>query len=519
MSLQSKVREEVDLHITGDGGSSNQHTNQIPPVENFQKHSVMRIFSNHLNRQRYEGALTFNLCAFVLPALYSTLSKLWVANIDSSQVVTTDVYTYLGVIIEVINEGLPRASWLIIGDKSSRSLASRLQLAYTLITIQIILGTLLSFVFLAASPTLAGLFVPAAVREASLKYVRISSFLALSSAIEYSVSIATRALDRPDVPLIISSTKFLVNIFLDLILISKIHIKQVTPTVNMQAVIRLSCDMGASFAGLAYFLYRNQFIRRRAEESGIKPSLSALKVLVRPGAFMFTESAVRNALYLWLVHGIITMSADYATAWGIFNTIRWGLVMVPVQALEASSLAFVGHRWGSWRANKGIEELRPVMTKPEMKRIVEPAMKSLILALIVEVPLCIFFSIWGAESFALFLSDSEPVAIITAKMWKTIDWCYIFYAVSTQLATIPLATVPRWYLYQSLVSNIFWVLPWAITVTQIGMTADTAWRYHSVVFGGSLVVSFWIILVVDALWAWKLLKGKLVLPFFSDVDM
>lgn len=42
------------------------------------------------------------------------------------------------------------------------------------------------------------------------------------------------------------------------------------------------------------------------------------------------------------------MGQNYATAWGVFNTIRWGLVMVPVQALEATSNAFVGHRWGVW---------------------------------------------------------------------------------------------------------------------------------------------------------------------------
>jgi hypothetical protein len=95
---------------------------------------------------------------------------------------------------------------------------------------------------------------------------------------------------------------------------------------------------------------------------------------------------------------------------------------------------------------------------------------------------------------------------------QTIDWCYIFYAVSTQMATILLATIPRWYLYQSLASNLLWVLPWAIAVTKIGITADTAWRYHSVVFGGSLVVSFIIILGADLLWTWKLLKGTMKLP-------
>lgn len=48
---------------------------------------------------RYLGLLVFNFGVFLLPALYSILSKLWVANINSSQVVTTNVYTYIGVIV------------------------------------------------------------------------------------------------------------------------------------------------------------------------------------------------------------------------------------------------------------------------------------------------------------------------------------------------------------------------------------------------------------------------------------
>lgn len=109
---------------------------------------------------------------------------------------------------------------------------------------------------------------------------------------------------------------------------------------------------------------------------------------------------------------------------------------------------------------------------------------------------CLSFSLAAAEPFALYLSDSSRVSRLTAKMWRTIDWCYIFYAVSTQLATILLATRPRWYLYQSLVSNLCWVLPWAVVVTRVGITEENAWTYHSVVFGGSLVFSFFDILGV-----------------------
>lgn len=102
-------------------------------------------------------------------------------------------------------------------------------------------------------------------------------------------------------------------------------------------------------------------------------------------------------------------------------------------------------------------------------------------------------------------------------MWKTIDWCYIFYALSTQLATILLATRPPWYLYQSLVSNLCYVLPWAIVVTTIKLNPADAWTYHSLVFGGSLVFSFFDILIFDGLWIWRLLKGKMRLPQIRDV--
>lgn len=298
----------------------------------------------------------------MLPALYGTLSKLWVANIDSSQVVTTDVYTYIGVVVEVLNEGLPRTAFTVIGDKSTRTMRSRIGLSYTLIIVQPILGLILTFVFLGASKQLAAAFVPVEVRKTSLNYVRISSVQALSSAIEVAVASATRALDHPDVPLVISSTKFVVNIILDLLIISKFHVGHRTPTVNGQALIRMACDLTSALTGLVYFLYIALKLKRRSREleGKVRPSFASLKTLVRPGVWTFLESAMRNAIYLWLIHSIVNMGQDYATAWGVFNTIRWGIVMVPVQALEASTLTFVGHAWGKWRAEVG-----PTLKKPK----------------------------------------------------------------------------------------------------------------------------------------------------------
>ncbi|OJD16946.1 hypothetical protein AJ78_02928 [Emergomyces pasteurianus Ep9510] len=468
-------------------------------------------------RSSYPGALLFNFGAFLLPALYGTLSKLWVAKIDSSMVATTDVYTYVGVIVEVLNEGLPRAAWVIIGDVK-RPFNSRLGISHSLIIFQSALGLIMSLIIISAAREFSATFVPGVVNDVSVSYVRISAFSALSSAIEIAVANSTRALDKPDVPLIINSTKFAINIVLDLLIISRFHIGSHRPTVTMQASIRLACDMTSAVVGVIYFISTTS-VGRFADKwvwRGSPPSLKALLVLAWPGSITFVESVIRNTLYLWLVAGVVSMGSDYATAWGVFSTIRWGLVMVPVQSLESAALAFVGHAWGRWRHEAGINKARPKCSHRDLIVIASPALLSAVISLLIEVPLCIALGIHGCQRFALYLSGSQTVSEITAHMWRTIDWCYILYAVSTQLATILLATRPPWYLYQSLLSNLLYVLPWAIVCQVANLEAQSAWTYHSIVFGGSLVFSFFDVLLVDAVWAWMLLAGKMHPGIFHE---
>lgn len=157
-------------------------------------------------------------------------------------------------------------------------------------------------------------------------------------------------------PLLLSSAKFLLNIALDLLLLSPFRVRapSADPGIATQAGVRLACDLSAAFAGLAYFLLT--MARRRGARP--RPSLGALKTLLPAGALTLAESGVRNALYLWLVNGIVAMGNAYATAWGVFTTMRWGLVMVPVQALEATSLAFVGHAWVGGRGGRGVRTRR-----------------------------------------------------------------------------------------------------------------------------------------------------------------
>ncbi|CCC12897.1 unnamed protein product [Sordaria macrospora k-hell] len=156
----------------------------------------------------------------------------------------------------------------------------------------------------------------------------------------------------------------------------------VKPTVLAQAGIRLACDVTSAAAGLGYFVW---VARRKVREHGRVDGEGMGKtawwwtagfwLMAKEAVYTFAESAVRNAIYLWLVNRIIGLGADYATAWGVFNTIRWGLVMVPVQALETSALTFVGHQWGVWKKQKeGVS--KPAASWKEIKRISRPAINS-----------------------------------------------------------------------------------------------------------------------------------------------
>lgn len=299
--------------------------------------------------------------------------------------------------------------------------------------------------------------------------------------------------------------KTAVNIILDVLFVSTYRVSKGTATIKVQGIIRLCCDASGALAGLLYFIHISGLLPFRRFEAGDtrKPNFAGLILMAKPGSYTFAESAVRNALYMWLVAGIVTLGNDYTTAFNIFNAIRWGLVMVPVQSLEVTSLTFVGHAWGAFKARA-----RRYATNYDLLLIIRPAVLSSLIALAVEVPLCLLMSFKTAYPFALYISNSATVARITAHMWRTIDWCYIFYAVTTQLAAILLASRPRWYLYQSLMSNLLYVLPWAIVVQVKGLESGDPWMWHALVFGGSMVFSAGTVGLVLILWA-KRLKGGL----------
>ncbi|KAK2713043.1 uncharacterized protein LOC136025301 isoform X2 [Artemia franciscana] len=446
------------------------------------------------SRKSYFGAVCFNIATYLIPAIYSTLSKLWIAKINADSVATTDAYTYMGVIVEIWNEGLPRASYLVIGDVTLPGNV-RLNALHTLIGFQAMGGLILSLLFLILAPHFANTFVPEETVIQSINYIRISSFSTFFNVIDFTLGIGLRALDRPDVPLVISLSKTVANIVLDFLFLSTFRVTE-SVNVETQAATRLVCDFCGSVAGITYYFTTVK----------LKPKLkvASLKSLIVPGMYTFAETLLRNGLYLWLVAGIVSLGANYATAWGVFNTIRWGAVMVLTNALYDAACAFTGHQWSVSKP----KDDRSCLTWNDVMHITKYSRASAAIALIFEIILAITFSFWLVEPFAYFLSESLEVAALVKMMWISIDWTYILFSISTQLSAILLSTLPVFFFIKSLLGNLLWVLPWSIALSTLSISAEEAWQYYAIIFGGSLVIGFIMQLISLGGWVYFNMKRK-----------
>ncbi|TVY82521.1 hypothetical protein LSUE1_G003878 [Lachnellula suecica] len=529
---------------TGGGADNAENgTAKNDDVEDTSKKvSVWVRIARKCHRKTFVGAVFCNFWAFFFPALHVILSKLLVGHIDPNQVATTKLYTWMSVAGLVLNDGLPRAAWTVIGDDTTRSRHSRISLSYTLILFQVVFGIAVSGILMASAERNAvspSATVSGGMSKTSLAYVRYDAMSALTSAIEIGVFNSARALDHPEIPMLVNFVKFSLNMILDVTVMSQYGTLVHQPSMINQAAINMTCDLASAALGLWYFKrVTTKYTKERTtattgpngwkaiDKSKARPCYASLKVLFQHGIWTFIESAIRNLILVYLMIGLTTaLKTENATAWNAFRDIRLGMLLVPLQALETSTLTFVGHAWGEWRKEVGPTETQVEVKESEKDKltkfyaITKPAWLPCLMIPPLETVLFIVLSIWWAKPYALFMSGDQSTAAMVQWMWRTIDWCWIPAALSTILATILLATTPRYFCLQGAITGLLWMLPWAVGVPGYNYTAARAWHFAAVLFGGEKLVSFCSVVFTCWLWRRLLFRGKVkLLPVMKEVD-
>lgn len=138
--------------------------------------------------------------------------------------------------------------------------------------------------------------------------------------------------------------------------------------------------------------------------------------------------------------------------------------------------------------------------------IAQPALTSTKYAFAFEIVNGLAIFAISAKPYLDWRSASHAMSSVTGYMRESIGWVYIFYAFSTQLATILLATRPSWYLYQSLIVTVLYTFP-LVLIQKYSLSASQG--FYNSVEAGQLVLGFLLVVAFDVLWAWSLSRGKM----------
>lgn len=470
---------------------------------------------------RFLGALAFNALAFLLPASLTTLSKTWLPRTDSSHIGTSNEFQCLDFTSKLLNEGVPRAAWIVIGDTASRTYSERLRLTHTLMLFQLVI----SFVVFLLFSMLADLFVTPGLSDENhgrtLAYVRLIAGSMIPSAVETALVISSRALDRPDIPLVISFTNYILNIILG------VHLGAILPAekwganadLTTQTELTLLCNILSLLAGLAYYVYSAIFRSHNLlSTSRLRPGLASLSALWQPGMNTLLESLLRNLLSIFATSSIGSMRLLHASSWLIFTDLRWGLLMAPTRAFEAAALTHVAHNWSQLHAQAGLAAERVRISWGRVRLITQPARAAIALNIALEVPVSIFMGVWAMQHYASWsASNTSDIAQVAGQMWRASGWAYLCYVMSLPVGAVLLASKPRWWLSASLGPQILWVLPWALACSGRKIDQMKARWYYESVFEGTLVVTSVCVMVGMVLWVRSIRRGSMRFDRFRKV--
>lgn len=406
----------------------------------------------------------------------------------------TDTFNYLGIIAEALNEGLPKAAWRTIANRRDWRTDERYGMANTLILVQSCLALILMVATCSGAARFAQGFVPAAIRAQSLSYIRLTSVSTACSMVNAGLSSSARGLDHPDIPLLLAVVKTVVNIILDLLLLSPFRPFQSHPTVNTQAIVRACCDLGATSISIVAFVIKQkresrQEARWRAAKANV--SVFALKSIGKVGVWYQIEALPRTAVSLWLLSLIISQGSRWATAYGVFFTIRIGFGFVPLLAIEASCQTYTGHAWGLVAGEGSTPDKMDRQEKVRRLKILYRSVAiSTLLTCAIEILMYFGIGFGFGHQLAFYLSGSKSVADLTVSIWLMIDWGYIFLAMFFQVSSIILIAKPSWYFYQSLLITLVFALPMTIAFWRALNDEHTSTVWFVIASAGVYAVQF-----------------------------
>jgi putative MATE family efflux protein len=421
----------------------------------------------------------FLILAMLIPKFYDLSNVFWIGRISTDALAITEQYEFIAVTIEIVNEMIPFGILALVAqnyhnrEKVIEILKAGLiiQIAFSLIVTGIVVFFTKDFV--------GTIGTPAEIINLTTGYLLLKSIALPFEAVAYILLIAIKSLQKGKEALILVTISVIVNMILDLFLISNTSIS-LHLGIQGVAIGYVVSKILLMIISVAYVIHLLQLdiaaILKTKWRDHVAP-------LFRIGGWTGLDSLVRNVGYMGLLLVLNVMGNNEFGGYGLAMWVMWTL-LIPVLALGEGTSVIVGNYFGE----KRYEDLLNVVKT------------SMVLVVVIMLAIAGIGVLWWQSLSTFFNPNPDMVVYSVATFWWLII-TYIGFGVGTIFRSIFYGTgQTRYIFYIACIINIGMILPF-IALIKIGIISAS---FSSVMM--FYMISFLLDPVLAFIWARKVVS-------------
>ena len=386
----------------------------------------------------------FLILALLIPRIYSLINTIWIGHIDYSSLAIAEQYEFMGILIEIVNEGVPFGVLALVSQNyKNRSIVVKQLLSG--IILQLILSITLSTVILVNIASFVDLIgTPQEIVDRTIMYLSLRAISLPFASLALLLVVGIKSLGRAKLALGIVAINVLLNIILDLFLISNLP---------------FSLDLGLKGAAIGYLISSITYcltafssilfiLHIKRKEVKTNEFLDSSKQLFKVGGWTGIDSFVRNFFYFFILQILNFMGPNQFAGFQLFQKIMW-TVLIPVISISEGTAIRVGNYLKDDNARKKIPNLLAT---------------SVFLAFII-VGCFGLIGLFTIDSIGYIFTSNSDVIQYSSLMffWQILP--YILFAIAMNLRGLFFGTGKTYYiLIISLVLNLCVILPFFLMV-------------------------------------------------------
>ncbi|KAF5068010.1 MatE [anaerobic digester metagenome] len=415
-----------------------------------------------------------------IPKIYELLNIFWIGHISTEALAITEQYQFVSITIEIINETIPFGILALVA-RYYHDLNKVIEIIKAGLLLQILFSVFLaSIVIFLPDIFVSTIGTPIEIVKETSNYLILKSVALPFEAIAYLFLIAIKSLQKGKEALILVTISVILNVILDLILISNtsISLNMGIQGVAIGYVISKMLLMGISTVYFFKLVHLDliSFFKAKWKEQ-IYP-------LFAIGIWTGLDSLVRNAGYMGLLLVLNTMGVSEFGGYGLAMAVMWTL-LIPVLALGEGTSIVIGNYFGEKKFND----------------IINVVKTSLLLVTIIMLIIAIIGIFWWDDMSTFFNTNPEMVQISV----ETFSWLiipYIGFGIGTIFRSIFIGTgQTRYIFYIACIVNIGLILPF-VTLVKSGIIPAS---FTSVMM--FYMISFLLDPILAFVWSRKVIKN------------